>query len=1019
MPIDSTVKVLAGPGTGKTRLLVARYLKFVFEDGIPPDRLLALTFTKKAAGEMHERIFREVLHTRDEQVLRGLYGAWIINFHQFAHRIIKENAAAFGIEPEVGVATEVELARIRLAQRREFESGRMVGLPADYADDMPSPRDLGRLFDHAMDIVDEGRGMLWTPGKLVEGVNQSDLPEYRRYVEMVAAVWNGYARELKKRKLLDFNDLIRIVVEELGRREQLAKRYASHFEHILVDEFQDTSLAQNELVRILSGGRFDRVTVVGDDKQSIYRWRDARVENLREFDAPAEYLQTNFRSLQGILDLSHEFIIEDTHFKKYADKIRLEADRTGAGEPICVFHPPDEVGKSFEDEAKALGAWVAALTGVTAPAGSPFACYRERCPQLGFGDVAILMRSVKASSGLPYFEQELNQLGIPFSVLGGISALEEQVLELFRNLLQLLIRSDLQSLLVVLEARPFQLPDKALRDMFQAASEHTVDDLLNEKTLAAVDTETARRCVVLRELLEELGGLRGQLDLSAFVVHVMERAQFFYQLFDQGADLRIVESVSKRLFEMVENLLQKNEANLSALLEAIDTLLKKKYFGEEDAPYAPEGRVVIMTIHQAKGLQFKAVALPGIKLFGQGGSKHDFCLVDGEGLYGADVKDWGRGPADTTANDRAKGEREQEERCLLYVGMTRAEDHLYLSSPFPNGHEKGEAQNLFASVMRALPESGVAYEELRQAAGVKLVRKDPAGRPAGDVAGLADLLAEWQEGRERLEEARVVSKPVPQGLQFVTWRGLHTFGACPQQYYYRYVAGVREDLLNGDAHVSAAEPEETFEASPDGRLPRGTTPADFGRFVHDVLFEWIGGGGSGAAGVEEVLARVADKFDLRGEARKEIAAMAMELATAYGEEKTLREGELHEAEWPVRRRVGDIVFQGVVDRVDRTADGYRIIDYKIGAPKEEYNYQLQFYGWALQGIVDGTLSSAVCYLHRPVRLEPVDLMENDLGAIDGAAVELVEATGSGIYHAKPGKVCGPCDYSDICPHAVT
>ena len=119
------------------------------------------------------------------------------------------------------------------------------------------------------------------------------------------------------------------------------------------------------------------------------------------------------------------------------------------------------------------------------------------------------------------------------------------------------------------------------------------------------------------------------------------------------------------------------------------------------------------------------------------------------------------------------------------------------------------------------------------------------------------------------------------------------------------------------------------------------------------------------------------------------------------------------------RRLEDTVFQGVLDRVDRAGDGYQIIDYKIGAHNEDYEYQLRFYGWALGKVVDKPLSGAVCYLHKPMKLVTVNMTEDDLRGIDGNAADLVEAARDGSYLAKPGKVCAACDYRDICPHAVT
>ena len=173
--IGATLKTIAGAGTGKTRVLVERYLKFVIEDGIPPDELLALTFTTKAASEMRARVFESVVETGNKSLLRELYGSWIMNFHQFSFRVIKENAPAFGVDPDIGVATEIDLSRVRARLLKRFETGRIDGMPDDFDDDIPLPAKFSDVFDYWMGIVHSARSALWTPESLFSTVRK-DVP---------------------------------------------------------------------------------------------------------------------------------------------------------------------------------------------------------------------------------------------------------------------------------------------------------------------------------------------------------------------------------------------------------------------------------------------------------------------------------------------------------------------------------------------------------------------------------------------------------------------------------------------------------------------------------------------------------------------------------------------------------------------------------------------------------------------------------------------------------------------------
>lgn len=1008
-PIDAKVKVVAGAGTGKTGVLVERYLKFVLDDGVDPDHLLALTFTKKAAAEMQGRIFAEVAKRGDHVTLRSLYGAWIMNFHQFAFRVIKEHAARFGIDPDIVVASEVDLERTWRGVRKAFEGGAIAGLPGSYGDDMPPPNRMEQYFDRCKDVVDKARGTMWTPESLLATAREDDVPEYHRYVQTVVAVWRAYESGLRDQQLLDFNDLIRIVVDELGSNDTLRDVYRKRFAHILVDEFQDTSEGQNELLRLLAGEQFPHTTVVGDEKQSIYRWRDARVENIREFRGEEEPLTLNYRSTQGILDAAFHLIAGDPYFGKAGETFHLQSARGKATAPICVFHPEDASAPSPELEAASLAAWIIALTAERPPDDGPFAAYAERPPRLGFGDIAVLMRSLKPASGLPHYERELQRVGVPYAIVGGVSALEAGVLELFKNVLRLLIfPADTMALLAVLEAAPFRVSDEVLTLMFRGAKRpHLVwshspvfqeRGLLSDAVLDHVENDDARaRIVALRDFLATLDYQRSQMDLATFITEALGLTQFYYRLFDEGGDVRLVGSLSRRIFELIEQLIQKGEPNLAAFIEAVETLLTRKQFGEEDAPYVPEGRVIIMTQHQAKGLQFPAVAVPGIKR--QRGKSDGFYLVKGEGIYATAAKDWGRGTSDTNAADVEKLEREQEERCLLYVAMTRARDHLFLSTPFANGTERAKKKNLFASLLEALHGGDIDFVERREAPPAQPIESREDVAVAGE--DLRSLIDEWQRGRERLQEARAGVIPTPEGLRSVSWRGLLAFERCPLQFYYRYIAGVTDDLSEEDAIDTEA-----------ARAPGGLLPAEFGSFVHRFLFEWIGAGKGEA---RALLVDLAGRYGLPPAARDPVVEAATSIATAY--EPHVDAAAVARLEWPVRRRVGGLMFHGVIDRVDRVDGGYRIVDYKVGSPRPDYAHQIAFYAWLGAPRLDGPVEGgAVAYLQDGATIDEMDLSRID--AVETAAAELSEAVADGIFHANPGRVCEECEFHSVCPYSV-
>lgn len=1036
--IGDTLKTIAGAGTGKTSVLVERYLRFVIDDGIPPARLLALTFTKKAASEMRKRIYEEAAKRGKKGVLRELHTAWIMNFHQFAFRIIKDSAAAFGIDPGVEVASDIDASRIRRLLYRRFEAGRIGGFPEEYGDDVPEPGRLRSKFDRWFDIVAKARGTLWSPDGLMEAVRSDDTPEYRRIVQSVAALWTAYEDELRRRGLIDFAGMIRIAVFGLWEREPLRRRYAGAFDHILVDEFQDTNEAQNELLRILSGGDFARVTVVGDDKQSIYRWRDARVQNLRDFSGREYFLRTNHRSTQSILDIAHYFIVADPYFEKHADEIRLKAHRGESDVPICVYHPADGSERSYADEARALAAWVLSVTGRLGGA-SPFACYRGERKPLGFGDVAVLMRGLKASTGLGAYERAFREAGIPYAVSGSGGSLEVRALERLRDLLRVIVYpGDVHALLGVLEAAPFAIPDGCIKELFDAAGGQDADAILSDDACGKLSSEKARDgCLHLRSLVEDLRVKRLTLDFPAFVSYALEAGPFYYGLFEDGADERLVESVLETLFDLVDRLVARGEGNLASFCEALQALAGGKALDDGRGSTLPAGRVQIMTIHSAKGLQFPAVAVPGIREYAS--RSEGFHLSPTDGLFLTDATDWSRGLDESEAYESEKADEEQEERCLLYVAMTRARDHLFVSSPSPNGTDKKKDGGLFGVILDALRKNAIPHEELRAAPDVPSIGsgrgsahenargsaresaddRGPGGpaRAEESAENLAALLDVWSAERERLSAASCEPHRAPD-VEFVTWRRLHTFVRCPAMYDFRYVAGMR---YLPEAEGAPAAPdvsgEDTDELSGEFRLPGGMDPKIFGSFVHRLLFEWMASEKASKAARETFVSNVARGFGFSARREAGLLRTAGEILGAFTESPLSERGHVEGLELPVEARLERLVFRGTLDRIDRTPEGLRIVDYKGKTPRDEYEYQVRFYAWILEMAGRSVSKDAcLCYLTRPVGVASVDVSHPRRKAIERDARRLEEATERGRFDPTPGTVCETCAFRGICPH---
>jgi len=1005
-PIDRPAKVVAGAGTGKTRVLVERYLRFL-RDGVPPSRLLALTFTLKSADEMRKRIFEEAERDHPE-LLRELYSAWIMNFHSFGFRVIRENGPAFGIDPGVDVASEAELRRIDRTLSSRFLAGRIEGVPTDFGGAIPPPTGLDSLFGVYLGVVKKCRGDLIPVQNLLDSIRDDDTGPYRAAVASISALYDAFVDEMERHNLIDFSDMIARAASGLAGDPDLTAQYRRRFDHILVDEFQDTSAAQFELLKVLSDERYSKVTVVGDEKQSIYRWRDARVENIRDFPGDELELSENYRSRQNILDIAHAFVAMDPALAGRA--FRLEADREAPPKPIVLFHPDEEHdGQQNDIESAALAAWVVHLTGGPPLPGVPALVGGDSGDKaIGYGDIAVLLRGVREYRVVPSIERAFQTAGIPYVILGGADAAGSRALESLYAYLSLLIPGDHRiGLLHALESKPFEIGHAALAELFGQDGLQPGDrrELLSDDRVARVTDTTAReRVLVLRSILDSLDDARASMDFRSFLSRAIEDTPFLVRMFAEGATARSVEDLVGDLWGICNTLDSKRELGLWSFLDHLRAAIDGRSFGKVEQVAVRPNRVRIMTIHQAKGLEFPAVAVAGIKQSQNESS--GFFLSRTDGVFTEKWKDWNRGYKDTDERELEKEMGRQEERCLLYVAMTRARDFLFMSTPYADPHK-----SFFGDVLAAAGEGGIPNVVIRNTpTGVRtVVPAEQAAVPAAEA--VAAVVSEWQGTREAL--ARQLASPLstPDSLQFVNWTALKAFADCPLQFRFRYVLGLGN--LFGNEETSSASPAAEKGDSIDSiHIPRGIKPVQYGLLVHELLRAFTetraGGGEPGDGWIESVVGQSM----ARAKNRRGIVDGASKIIDAFASSAISVPGTVMKLEEPFQVRFDRTVYHGVFDRVEKDDGGWMVTDYKIGQEKVEYGFQVAFYAWALGRITGGEKAKGrLCYL-RESGLKLVEVSPMDL---DGLAGELERHLSDGAFAASPGDACRDCPYKTACP----
>ncbi len=736
---DGPLLVVAGAGTGKTQVITRRIAWLIATRRARPSEILALTFTDKAAAEMQVRV--------DQLVPYGYTDAAIGTFHAFGDRIIREYALELGLPSDVRVLTRPEVVIFLREHLFEFELDeyRPLGDPTRFLgalaahfsrckDEDVSP---AACVDHAAALAARAAALPEDGALAEEARRQAELAgAYARYQDLLAA--NGF---------IDFGDQVNLALHLVRSSAAARAELRSRFRYVLVDEFQDTNRAQSELVSLLAEPHRN-ITVVGDDDQSIYKFRGAAISNILGFreryrDARTVVLRRNYRSLAPILDASYRLV-------RFNDPDRLEV-RAGISKRLRPQResaaPPPVRLEAFASGAEESD-WIAAEIARRIAAGS-----RPR-------DVAVLVRANAHADGIL---RSLNVAGVPwrFSGTSGLYARPE-----VRRLLSFLrVVADLSSSV----------------DVYALATGEPYN--LGGEDLTAIVTTARRRHRSVWEILEELDRQPGILrvaertragvhrlvdDLRAYATLAHERpaGEVLYTFLRDsgtlaalaGADSVAAEEALRniaRFFDIVRAqsaLLADDRAtfvarHLQTLIEAGDDPPTADLDPDADA-------VAVLTVHKAKGLEFPLVFMPG--------------LVAGRFPTPSRREPLGV-PLELVPETLPVGDFQlQEERRLFYVGMTRARDELILSHAADYGG--GMARRVSPFVLEAL--------DL------------PAAGTAGASRSAAPALERLAAFEAREAEAAVPARSSIDDPLLLSFYAVDDYLKCPLRYKYGHVLRV-------------------------------------------------------------------------------------------------------------------------------------------------------------------------------------------------------------------------------------
>jgi ATP-dependent exoDNAse (exonuclease V) beta subunit len=1115
---DGSLLVRAGAGTGKTTVLVERFVQAVVEDGAEVDQVLAITFTEKAAAEMKSRVRKRFLDLGRREDARAAESAWVSTIHGLCARMLRAHALSAGIDPAFRVLDEVEADRIatdafdgalekfmgedpdriemvaaytpdRLrdmvrtayshlrsrGQRRPRLDETRPPVPAGEAERLEDAARAalaelgvaagGKLVEKAIAAIEERAPL---PGGNAKALCTAPCDKYRdahaahtavevaerehRDHTMLRVLLELYGERFERgkrgRAALDFEDLELVARDLLAGDEGLREAYSSRFEHVLVDEFQDTNRLQNELLALLSR---DNLFRVGDENQSIYRFRNADVSVFREHwqeaqaAGRAESITVNFRARGEILD-AIDLAFERTWGEAFEPLREAPGARDAAArvEPcveLLAVERARDAWKELTDAGDFFGESLHGAPGWRAAEARLLAKRIDELTRAGpwsYGDVVILFR---ATTAMGLFERALDERGIPVHVVGGRGYWGQQQVADLRHWLAALanpldglalysvLASPLGGLsldavaLIGLHARrmrwdPFRLIREPSEELMAAMPggdrdkmRRFVERFEGERRIAGqVSLETLiDRAVTLTGYDRHLLALPGGTRRMANVRKLMRMAREFEA--DEGRDLRgFIDAVAER------DLLRAREGEAPLEAEALDA-------------------VRMMTVHRAKGLEFPVVCVADL---GKDGREDDGQLrISDDGSVGLRLANLGGGAVDSTklAGIKAQAKRaaEEEERRIFYVAATRAQDHLVLSGATDLGKRPDPAELtepmrwIWRGFCAGLPEEGAtgiaqdAYDG--RDVTVRWTRCTPATvdevLPQADRAPVAAVADEPPAFEQALLELALPPAPRALAVSRLSYSGLEDYRRCGYRFFLERslrlpkVAAPR----GGEAPAAGLEPRlrGTVVHGLLERLDfaRPAVPADE-EVAAAIALHGVEAGPAEVADVAEMLERVAES-----RLRERIA----------GAERVRAELPFAFTLTPPGAGGRSLLMNGVVDVLAEEGARTLVIDWKSDPLGEADPEQLVAAGYSTQRLIYALAAVRAgaevvevvhCFLERPD--EPaVALYESaDAERLESELLKLVQGVVEGRFEpsAEPHfSLCADCPgRAALCVH---
>ena len=644
---EGPLLILAGAGSGKTRVLTHRAAYLIGERHVNPWNIMAITFTNKAAGEMRERV--------DKLVGLGSESIWVSTFHSTCVRILRRFIEALGYGKNFSIYDSddqrtlmKQVFHLLNVEPKQFKERQVLG-----------------VISHAKDQLIGPEEFLLNAGS-----------DFR--LKKTGEIYQEYQRQLKRNNALDFDDLIVKTVELFRTNPQILEYYQDRFRYIMVDEYQDTNMAQFQLVKLLAA-KYRNLCVVGDDDQSIYRFRGADIRNILSFEesfpgAKVVKLEQNYRSTQNILDAANE-VIRNNQGRK--EKRLWTANETGAPVRFCQFD--------------------------TAREEADFVLSQIRKSDFSLKDQAVLYRT-NAQSRL--FEERCIFYNIPYRLVGGVNFYQRREIKDVLAYLKIIANGedDLATLRVInVPKRGIGAASMNKVTVFASVNQLSLYEALEDAKMVPGLGKAVGKIEGFVKQIEALRAMAGPggCSIKDLIEGVLEQTGYAKELEQEGE-----EEAKERLANIGELVNKAAAFEAESGSRSLDEFLEQvALVADVDSLNQSEERVTLMTLHSAKGLEFPKVYLAGME----------------EELFPSAMAVFSPDPTDL-----------EEERRLCYVGITRAQKELVLTAArkrMVNGETRWHAVSRFVD---ELPQEQAELEFFDPLAAYKQEKREIKG--AADTA---------------------------------------------------------------------------------------------------------------------------------------------------------------------------------------------------------------------------------------------------------------------------------------------